>query len=46
MACWLQFVSQGLPQFPGRASLRDVISDPKTPTRKLYHLSSRLALPH
>ena len=38
MTRWSQFISLGLAQLAGRTSLRDVVSNLKAQTRKLYHL--------
>jgi len=38
MTRWSQFVSLGLAQLAGRVSLRDVVSNLKAQTSKLYHL--------
>ena len=38
MTRWSQFVSLGLAQLAGRASLRDVVSNLKAQAEKLYHL--------
>jgi len=38
MTRWSQFVSLGLAQLAGRASLRDVVSNLKAQANKLYHL--------
>ena len=40
MTRWSQLVSLGLAQLAGRVSLRDVVSNLKAQTRKLYHLGA------